>query len=245
MNTNINRARVDDQVSPQAAVIVKPVDNVSIYTRLQRLLSAGVGRPVQRADRRDPDSRSAEIREQGSRHQVEHRSEAAVLGGGVQARPHQPADRRPQQSRLFLSVRQQATRGFESQPQRLGHRATGSRRWDMPIRMRASRARPRRRSFPAIACSSCPTTSSPGGTNTSSTDMGGGYWHHLFRRFLRVIATIPSGCRASCASMPASTPRSTRTGRRSSRSKTSSTRATGRPPTATTTSRRARDAPCA
>jgi catecholate siderophore receptor len=31
MNTNTNRARVDDKVSPQAAVIVKPVDNLSIY----------------------------------------------------------------------------------------------------------------------------------------------------------------------------------------------------------------------
>ena len=31
MNTNTNRARIDDEVSPQAAVIVKPVDNLSIY----------------------------------------------------------------------------------------------------------------------------------------------------------------------------------------------------------------------
>jgi len=31
MNTNIGRARVDNKVSPQAAVIVKPVDNLSIY----------------------------------------------------------------------------------------------------------------------------------------------------------------------------------------------------------------------
>jgi catecholate siderophore receptor len=32
MNTNRQRARVDDKVSPQAAVIVKPIDNLSIYT---------------------------------------------------------------------------------------------------------------------------------------------------------------------------------------------------------------------
>jgi catecholate siderophore receptor len=31
-NTNRQRARVDDKVSPQAAVIVKPIDNLSIYT---------------------------------------------------------------------------------------------------------------------------------------------------------------------------------------------------------------------
>jgi catecholate siderophore receptor len=32
MNANINRARIDDKISPQAAIIVKPVDSVSIYT---------------------------------------------------------------------------------------------------------------------------------------------------------------------------------------------------------------------
>jgi catecholate siderophore receptor len=32
MNTNINRARVDDMVSPQAAVIVKPTETMSVYT---------------------------------------------------------------------------------------------------------------------------------------------------------------------------------------------------------------------
>jgi catecholate siderophore receptor len=32
MNTNIQRARIDDKVSPQAAIIVKPVDTLSIYT---------------------------------------------------------------------------------------------------------------------------------------------------------------------------------------------------------------------
>ena len=31
MNTNIERARVDEKISPQAAVIVKPVENLSIY----------------------------------------------------------------------------------------------------------------------------------------------------------------------------------------------------------------------
>jgi catecholate siderophore receptor len=32
MNTNIQRARIDDKVSPQAAIIVKPIDTLSIYT---------------------------------------------------------------------------------------------------------------------------------------------------------------------------------------------------------------------
>jgi len=32
MNTGINRSRVDNLVSPQAAVLIKPVDNLSVYT---------------------------------------------------------------------------------------------------------------------------------------------------------------------------------------------------------------------
>ena len=32
MNTNINRNRVDNLVSPQAAMIIKPIENVSVYT---------------------------------------------------------------------------------------------------------------------------------------------------------------------------------------------------------------------
>jgi len=32
MNTNIKRARIDDEISPQAAVIIKPIDPMSIYT---------------------------------------------------------------------------------------------------------------------------------------------------------------------------------------------------------------------
>jgi catecholate siderophore receptor len=32
MNTNTNRARIDDKISPQTAIIVKPVDSLSIYT---------------------------------------------------------------------------------------------------------------------------------------------------------------------------------------------------------------------
>jgi len=32
MNTNIRRDRVDNLVSPQAAVIIKPIDNLSVYT---------------------------------------------------------------------------------------------------------------------------------------------------------------------------------------------------------------------
>src|SRR6185312_6393654 len=32
MNTNTERVRVDTKISPQAAIIVKPADNLSIYT---------------------------------------------------------------------------------------------------------------------------------------------------------------------------------------------------------------------
>jgi catecholate siderophore receptor len=32
MNTGINRSRIDDTASPQAAVIIKPMDNLSVYT---------------------------------------------------------------------------------------------------------------------------------------------------------------------------------------------------------------------
>ena len=48
-NTNIRRNRVDNFVSPRAAVIVKPIDTVSLYTAWSTSLSAGVGRSVQRA----------------------------------------------------------------------------------------------------------------------------------------------------------------------------------------------------
>jgi catecholate siderophore receptor len=43
MNTNISRGRVDETVSPRAAVIVKPVDNLSLYTAysISYLPSAG------------------------------------------------------------------------------------------------------------------------------------------------------------------------------------------------------------
>jgi outer membrane receptor protein involved in Fe transport len=58
LNSNITRNRVDEKISPRAAIIVKPVDNLSIYTRLQYFLSAGVRRPVQRpvAHHADPDA---------------------------------------------------------------------------------------------------------------------------------------------------------------------------------------------
>jgi catecholate siderophore receptor len=32
MNTNTRQGRIDDKISPQAAVIVKPIDSLSIYT---------------------------------------------------------------------------------------------------------------------------------------------------------------------------------------------------------------------
>ena len=85
MNTNINRNRVDNLVSPQAAVIIKPMEKHVGLHRLQHFLSAGVRRPVQFTDRRHADSAAAEIREHRDRHEVEHQSEAAVLDGGLQS----------------------------------------------------------------------------------------------------------------------------------------------------------------
>jgi catecholate siderophore receptor len=65
-NTNIIAQRTDDFISPRAAVIVKPIDSVSL-TRPGASLPAGLGRPVQRAEHQHHHSRAAAVREQGSR----------------------------------------------------------------------------------------------------------------------------------------------------------------------------------
>ena len=82
-NTNTTRSRVDEKVSPRAAVIVKPVENRLDLRLLRSLVSAGVRRPVQRVERRHAHSRAAEVREQGSRRQMEHQPAAAVHRRGL------------------------------------------------------------------------------------------------------------------------------------------------------------------
>ena len=72
MNTNINRNRVDNLVSPQAAVILKPTENLSIYYAysVSYLPASGDQFSALTDGTRDP--RAAEIREQRGRHQMEH-----------------------------------------------------------------------------------------------------------------------------------------------------------------------------
>jgi len=104
-NTNIRRERVDNNISPRAAVIVKPVDNLSVYNRLEHLVSAGVRRPVQCAEPRYADPAAAKVRKYRSRRQMEHPAETAVHRRSLRTHPHQRADRRSQRQRTVLPVR--------------------------------------------------------------------------------------------------------------------------------------------
>ena len=72
---------------------------------LQHLLSAGVGRSVQRVEPRHLDPAAAEVREHRSRREVEHQSEIAVHRRGLRTQSHQRADRRSERQRAFLPER--------------------------------------------------------------------------------------------------------------------------------------------
>ena len=119
-----------------------------------------------------------------------------------------------------------------------------------PMRLaRAARARvssdTRPPSAPATAFSSFRSISSRGGTSIRSIRSGRPRSAPSTSRIRMRRPTTASTCRAFCASTPASMRRSTRPGRCSSISKTSSTRAIGPRPTATTTSRRVNRGPSA
>ena len=100
-NTNINRQRIDNLVSPQAAVIIKPRDNLSFYGVYAISYLPASGDQFSALDPRHGDSRSAEIREQGGRRQMEHPAAPDLHRGGVPARPHRHSAERPDQSRLL------------------------------------------------------------------------------------------------------------------------------------------------
>ena len=63
MNTNMNRALIDNKVSPQAAVIVKPIDNLSFYGAYSVSYLPASGDQFSSLNDGICDSRAAEIRE--------------------------------------------------------------------------------------------------------------------------------------------------------------------------------------
>ena len=75
--------RVDTKVSPQAAVIVKPMDNLSIYGAYSVSYLPASGDQFSALTDGTVDSRSAEIREQRSRREVEYRPATAVYRSGI------------------------------------------------------------------------------------------------------------------------------------------------------------------
>ena len=115
MNTNINRNRVDNLVSPQAAVIIKPIDNVSVYTAYSISYLPASGDQFSALTDGTLDLAAAEIREHRDRREVEHQSETAVPDGGLQSEPHQPADRRTETILgFFFPSGSTLMRGFEA-----------------------------------------------------------------------------------------------------------------------------------
>ena len=109
MNTSpgTRRNRVDNKLSPQAAVIVKPMENLSIYGVYSVSYPAGLRRPVQRAEQRHRDPRAAEVREQGGRRQMEHLSAAALQRRRLRPQADQCAAGRSEQSGILHPVGQQ------------------------------------------------------------------------------------------------------------------------------------------
>ena len=140
--------------------------------RLQRLLSAGLRRPVQRVEQRHFDSRAAEIREQGGRRQMEHPAAAAIHRRRVRPQPDECAVGRPEQSRIFPPVGQPQDSRLRDRAQRLCDQGLADPRWATPTPTRASQATRRRRSWPATASSLFRCINSRGGTSISSPRCG-------------------------------------------------------------------------
>ena len=247
MNTNINRARVDNKVSPQAAVIVKPMENMSIYTAysISYLPASGDQFSALNNGTLILQPQKFENKEVGMKWNILPRLQYTAAIYDLKRTNVPIAD--PNNPGFFLLSGSHRIRGFETGLNGYVTDAMAVARSAMPIPTRGSPAHTsatvvRRQPRAARAA----TISSRWWNKYQFKPI----WAAARRRdlFLGLRSrrpTTPSGCRASCASTPASTPRSTRPGARSSMSRTSSTRAIGPPPTATTTSRRANPGPFA
>ena len=161
MNINTLRARVDEKLSKQAAVIFKPRENLSIYAAYSTSFLPASGDQFSRDHAGHREHRAAEIREQGNRPQVEH------LPAGCSTRPRSYDLKRtnvpiadPSNPGFFLTSGSHHIRGFETQ-------LTGyvTEAWQIRRRLRLHR-RPHQRSDVgrrwclATASSSCRTISS-------------------------------------------------------------------------------------
>jgi len=82
-------------------VIVKPIENMSIYTAYSISYLPASGDQFSALTPGTLISSAAEIREHRSRHEVEHQSEAAVLDGDLRVEPYQSADPRSELADRF------------------------------------------------------------------------------------------------------------------------------------------------
>ena len=243
MNTNINRARTDNKMSPQAAVIVKPIESLSIYTAysISYLPASGDQFSSLNDGTLILQPQKFENTEVGVKWNINPKLlfSAAIYN----LEPHQPADRRSEQSRLLLPVRQ--PRGCAASRPSLNGYVTDAmavfaglclygcedHQRDVGDR-RGRQSRAARAVQPVRMVEQVPV----------HADVGGRARHHLFLGFVCVVGRHREAAELRALRCRRSTPRSMRTGARNSRSRTSSTRDIGRRPTATTTSRPARGA---
>ena len=244
MNTNIKRNRVDNQVSPQAAVIVKPIETISIYTAysISYLPASGDQFSALNDGTLILQPQKFENNEVGVKWNINPRLlfTAAVYELNRTnvpiADPNNPGFFFPSGSHRDPRLRDRASTATSP--------TNGSPRSATPIPMRGSPAPRRRPSSPGNRVQLVPYNQFSLVEQVSvHADVGGLARHHLLLGFVclvrrhRQIAGLRP-LRRRRLRQDQRTP-----GRRSSTSRTSSTRAIGHRPTATTTSRRASRGP--
>ena len=121
MNTGIQRNRVDEKISPRAAVIVKPMDNLSIYTAYSISYLPASGDQFSALTPATLILDTAEIREHRSWCQVEHPAETSVHCGAVRAQSHRCADHRSDRSDEILPGWRPQDPRVRNSPHRLRH----------------------------------------------------------------------------------------------------------------------------
>ena len=170
-NTNIQRDRVDDNVSPRAAVIVKPIDNLSVYTAwsISYLPASGDQFSALSPGTLILQPQKFENTEVGVKWNIQPKLLFTAAAYEL-IRTNVPiAD--PSGNGLFFPSGSHKIRGFETALDRLHHAGLAVRARLRLYRRAGSPATRRRPSSPATASSSFPTTSSRGGTNTRSIPM--------------------------------------------------------------------------
>ena len=167
---------------------------------LQRLLSAGLRRPIQLADRRHRDPPAAKIRQQRSRREVEYHCRACNS-------LRQSTNSTAQICRSPTGpIRDSSSRRAPPESEALKRRRTdmsppiGSLRSATPIPMHGLSARHRPPLSPATACNSFRSISSRCGTSTSSPRCGPPRSASSTSPIPLPTRTTPSDCRASFAS---------------------------------------------